>query len=82
MTQSDPSNMGNQTERDVVIVLPMGCLATLGCKGQPREIVSKIYETHAAPCPTCGKTSELVDKNWLATKAEISRVLKERRKPG
>jgi hypothetical protein len=73
--------MGNETEREVVIVLPMGCLATLGCRGRPREIVSKLYETHTALCSTCGKPTQLSDQNWLVTKAEISRVLKERRKP-
>ena len=74
--------MGNETERAFVIALPMGCLATIGCKGRPHETVSKLYETHAALCLTCGKLSKLDDRNWLEPKVEISRTLKERRERG
>jgi hypothetical protein len=72
--------MGNEIERAIVVELPMGCLATIGCKGRPSEIVSKLYETHSALCPTCGRVSELRDRTWLDTKAEIARALKERRR--
>ena len=74
--------MGNETERAIVIGLPMVCLATIECKGRPYETVSKLYEAHAALCPTCGKLSVLGDRDWVDTKAEIARVLKERRKHG
>jgi hypothetical protein len=74
--------MGNEIERAIVIVLPMGCLATSGCKGRPAEIVAKLYETHSALCPACGKLSGLGDRNWLDIKEESSRALKEGRKHG